>query len=267
MKTIILTFFCFSFFTTYSQFSTYYNVRTTNEVNQKLNISGNINTIDFGNLALANALREKNRLDLLKYTDEKEKELYLSIAKEPLLAFDNGYVVSNKRKDIGGFKKYTENLIVPHKSLFIFSGGGKIENISSNGIKTEIIFFQPEHVDNFKNIDYEAFVKKTLNDMKVGEVNLIENENCFIHKKELERANVYSIKGFQTNFVWEDEFQYTITDRYSSFSEDGNLFMVRVNYYGNKKEVNFEQIEGRRFYFKKLIDKIISFSRISDYKF
>jgi hypothetical protein len=267
MKILLTIVFSLLVINSYSQYSNYYNVYKTVDINQKVSISGNINTIDYGSLALANAQRERNRLESQRYADDKEREISLLIAKDPTLAFDYGHQTNNKTKNLGGFKRYTDHLIIPHKSLFTFAGGGRLENISSDGITTEIICFQTEHLKDAANTDYESFVKEKLDEIKIGEINIIENQKCFVHKKDLGRANVYSNKGFVTNYVWEDDYQYTITDRYSSLSEDGNLFMFRVSYYGNKKEVTFEKLEGRRFYLKRLIDKVVSASSISDYKF
>ena len=39
---------------------------------------------------------------------------------------------------------------------------------------------------------------------------------------------------------------------------------VKVRYYGNKKELTFEQLEGRKYYLKGLIEKIIATARLQD---
>ena len=40
--------------------------------------------------------------------------------------------------------------------------------------------------------------------------------------------------------------------------------MIKVRYYGNKSEVDFEKLEGRRYYLKPLIEKIVSTAKIND---
>ena len=102
--------------------------------------------------------------------------------------------------------------------------------------------------------------------MKVGELNDdAEFGKFFVHKKDVARATVWGFKGFVSTLIWEDDYQYTITDNYSSYTPDNILNFVKVRYYGNKKEVSFEQLEGRRYYLKRLIEKVISTAAIYDY--
>ena len=61
---------------------------------------------------------------------------------------------------------------------------------------------------------------------------------------------------------WLNNYQYTITDNYNAVwkNSDGVWFrsLVKVRYYGDKDDINFEDLEGRRHYLHRLIEKIIS---------
>ena len=69
---------------TFSQYSNYYNVYKSVDVNQKVTVSGNITTIDYGSLASANAMRERNRLENMKIDDQRS----LMIVENPMKAFE-----------------------------------------------------------------------------------------------------------------------------------------------------------------------------------
>lgn len=47
---------------------------------------------------------------------------------------------------------------------------------------------------------------------------------------------------------------------------NGVEFFVKVRYHGDKDEVTFEQLEGRRYYLKGLIEKIIANAKVYDIK-
>ena len=83
------------------------------------------------------------------------------------------------------------------------------------------------------------------------------------------RATVFGFRGFKSTIIWEDNYQYTITDNYNSFDKsigNGIFYSVKVRTYGNKNEVTFEKLEGRRYYLKRLIEKIISTASVTDVK-
>ena len=281
MKQIILLFGILSFFTTRAQYSNYYTVDINQDVNENINVSGNVNvnknitTIDYGQLAIANAQRERNQLENLKYADEREMNISLEIALDPTKAYDYGYQNTFTKKGddakISGFKKFTLSYRIPHKSLFINAGAGRIENVSSEGITTEILFYNPEY--NIKNsvIDIEKDGK--MENFKVGVLNDSQinlGKRIFVHKKALNRATVYGISGFKSTLIWEDEYQYTIADNYVSFNKsigNGVKYFIKVRTYGDKNEVSFEQLEGRRYYLKRLVEKVISTAEAKDMKF
>ncbi|NVN95339.1 MAG: hypothetical protein HXX18_08665 [Bacteroidetes bacterium] len=281
MKHIILLFGVLSFFTTKAQYSNYYSIDINQNVNENIKISGNVNvnknitTIDYGQLSITNAQRERNQLEKLKYNDEREKNISLEIASDPTKAYDYGYQNTFIRKGddakSSGFKKYTNNYRIPHKSLFVNAGKGRFENVSIEGITTEIIIGTPKYNTENKVIDIEKDCKIEV--YKEGVLNDSPSEagkKIFVHKKDLNRATVYGIKGFKATLIWEDEYQIFITDTYKSFDVsigNGVVYSVKVRTYGNKNEVTFEQLEGRRYYLRRLVEKVISTAEVSDMKF
>lgn len=267
MRKLIFGIFLFSSSYSFSQYSNYYNIQKTVDVNQKVSISGNINTIDYGSLAIANAQREKNRLELQKYNDEREKEILLSIAKDPIYAYEYGESVSTKIKEKGNFKKFVWNFTIPHKALFDFIDGGKLINVSVDGITTEINLILPLYDKEGKYVDVEKISK--MENLIVGQLNedVKKGEKIFVHKKDLSKSYVFGVFGFKSTIIWEDDYQFTITDNYRAYSKDGIAYGTKVRYFGNKNETNFEKIEGRRYYMKRLIDKLIANQSIADYKF
>jgi hypothetical protein len=109
-----------------------------------------------------------------------------------------------------------------------------------------------------------------MHDMIVGELNDNSDKGeIFVHKKDVNRATVYGVKGFSGTLIWEDEYQYTITDNYMSLElkDNGIIYFVKVRYYGDKDEVTFEQLEGRKYYLKRLIEKVISTAVVTKTKY
>ena len=101
------------------------------------------NTIDYGQLALANAEKEKNRLANIKYADEKQRLIAIEIAEDPVKAYDYGFPNTWKAKASKlakgfGFRKFVFKHQIPHKSLFTKLEGYNYQNISDNSIITEI---------------------------------------------------------------------------------------------------------------------------------
>lgn len=263
---------------TQAQYSTYYNVDVNQKINANINQNVNINerktitTIDYGALQLANAQREKNRLESIRYANEQERLISLEVASNPVKAYDYGTEVNDQVKGEAakenGFKSYTINYKIPHNSLFVQAGGGRYENVSLEGIKTEIIVYWPQYNKNNKKIDLENLAK--MEDRIEGEHFEEEDGQIFIHKKEINRTTVFGFKGFKSTLIWEDDYQYTINDNFISFNpseKNGVLYLVEVNIYGGKKEVTFEELEGRRYYLRQLIEKVISTAVVYDMKY
>lgn len=284
-------------FKIHSQYSNYYKINSNSNINysSSVNISGKINqfktikSIDYGELAKANALRESNRIELLKIKNEEERIKLLEISKDPSKAFDYGQnksleIYPNIRKDLGLKRemKYV-NFRLPHKYIFddYSSGFGwskrkdglKFINEDNNGIKIELIIHpvigekaavslnkmslieNPEKVLSYQN--YEVGKEFDLN--KDG---ILES---YLHKKEINRTTVSGTKGFVGSLIYEDNYEKVIFDNFiavgissSSKKEYRYLFNVSVRYIGDKQDNSFEELEGRRYYFKRLINKIIS---------
>ena len=270
----------------------------------------------------------------MKYADERERNIIIAIADDPIAAFTygekfNGKVNSFTMKNnqywkATGFKSFYLSRIYPHTSLFTSTGGGRYENISADGITTEIFFQLPHYNKENREIvtytEYKKWMdenqnkqetveskpnrkdyKNSMEYMKVlgkynknkkakllapiinsedqakmhnfivGEVNDDgSNGDIYIHKKDVNRATVCGVKGFVGTLIWEDDYQYTITDNYGAFDStigNGVNYTFKVRTYGDKDEVTFEQIEGRRYYLKRLISKIVSSTVYSNHKY
>ncbi len=271
------------FTTTQGQYSTYYNVdinqRVNANINHNVNVSGNvyeqktITTIDYGALQLANAQREANRLENIKYADEQQRRISLEIASSPVKAYDYGYqntiIVKGKDAKPMGFKNFTLGYRIPNNALFVQAGAGRFENVSIDGVTTEILFSPPFYNKEKIDVDIEKIAK--MENTIIGQLNdNDENGKFFVHKKDINKATVYGIKGFKYSLTFEDDYEYTITDNFQSFDNskgNGIGFFVKVRTYGNKKEVSFEQLEGRRYYLRQLIEKIISTAIIYNMKY
>jgi hypothetical protein len=283
MKTSFLFIALSTFYFAQSQQSSYYSVDVNQTVNsnENINISGNvsvnknISTIDYGKLALANAENERNRLENLKYVDNKKRQISLDIAANPSKAFDYGYqntfTVKGKDAKAYNFKKFTMSYRIPNETLFVSAGSGRFENVSSNDITTEILISAPYYNEENEDIDVEETGK--LKNIQEGAFTTeldINGDKIFVHKKDLNRATVFGHKGFKTTIKWEDDYQYTITDNFTSFNKsegNGVIYYIKVRTYGDKDYVTFEELEGRRYYLKRLIEKVISTAYVTDIKY
>lgn len=284
-----------------AQYSAYYNINKQTSINANINHNINglvlshstqtINTIDYGALALANAQREQNKIEQQKIIDEKQKKMFSDIIAEPVKAYDYGTWTGFKSNDkqlldktlikqyqeITGLKGFGYNFVFP---AHFFTGLSmlKWQNVSSNGVITEISFNLPIYNKNKIEVDYEAtFEKDTLVIVVGKECSAIDNfgkpKKIFYHKKELNLATVFNAPGHKSTYIWEDKYENGITDGYvvyfnnPSFARNGIIAGVTVRYIGDKDDVSFEQLEGRRYYLKGLIDKIVSTARIQDLEF
>lgn len=291
MKTIILLFLILVTTSSYSQqYSTYYSTKDI-KADVNVNVSGEvyqyktITTIDYGALQLANAQRERNRLEELKFTDDRQRRIAKEITEDVLKAYEYGTEQSSEQKrnereerkkqeEITGFKNFTLSYVAPHTFLFSWIGGGKFQNISKDGITTELIIYSPTYKKIKMEGDMESLMDSMMAKITVGqETEEIDKygkkHKIYFHKKELNRATVFGIKGYKLSAIWEDRFEYGITDAYKSLNQNignGYTMSAKVRYYGDKKEVTFEQLEGRRFYLNQLIQKIISTATVSNEK-
>lgn len=96
---------------------------------------------------------------------------------------------------------------------------------------------------------------------KVGEVERFEDENKFTHKTEMGTATVYGNKGYRATWIYESEFNYVVKDNYYAFN-NGIMYTCGVRYTVEKARGNFEDLEGRRFYLRRLCEEIIATSRL-----
>jgi hypothetical protein len=273
----------------YSQYSTYYGTGLINnkQANANINLTSKstITSIDYGSLALANAEREKTRLQSLQYANELEKQRALEIAINPMKAFDYGS--DNKwdlKKDMAktfGYKKLTWYHKIPHNSLFTqFSGervGYNYRNVSEDNIVTEMTLEPVLNINGLENgPDKDTiinFFKSLLENPEEYSKYNSEDRNFivgtffidkyFLHKKELKRANVYGIDGFKATLIYEDDYELVIKD-YFNASINGKILRASVKYKGAKGEVTFEQLEGRRYYLKRLCEQIIATTSFPD---
>lgn len=263
------------------QYSKYYidqninqNVNLNGQVNQNVNITTNenktIRTIDYGALAMANAAAEKNRLERMQYADAKLEKISLEIAADPAKAFEYGSDQVFKMKgDQAAMSKLSSCDVqykAPHELLFHNSGNGRFENMSGDGISTEIIMYSPNYNFYGDTVDIEKIAK--LEGVVVGEV--FPGTKNFIHKKDIARATVYGLRGFKSSLIWEDEYEYVITDNYVAFDpaiKNGVAYCITVRTHANKTDASFEQLEGRRYYFRRLVDLIASTSMAGNFKF
>ena len=91
-----------------------------------------------------------------------------------------------------------------------------------------------------------------------------DGDSAYCHKKEAVKRLVYGHKGYRYSLIWEDDYEMCITDNYESSSE-GVTFFVKVRYKADKgADITFEDLEGRRFYLSKFIDKTIATRKISN---
>lgn len=282
MKKIIYLFFCFPIIAS-AQYSNYYeisskskinaNVTVNANINKNVNVTGTVSTIDYGALAIANAKREANRILSQQYANQRAKDEAIAIANDPSKAYDygidNAHKFDRKSKKLLGWDRKMKYMYhkIPNSSLFVKAGGGyTYENTSLDGVKTEIIIYgvitlkkwretQPNFNGNFEEI-YEY------KDFKVGEINDLGNgSKSMLHKKDIKRANIGGNSGFRGALIWEDKYEKCITDNYGSFelkNKETYIYGAKVRYKGDVDEVSFEQLEGRRYYFKALIDKMLS---------
>lgn len=280
-----------------AQYSNYYKVDADVNINKKVDVSGEVNvnktvkTIDYGALAQANAISERNRLNRMKFENEKAKEAVQAIIANPLAAFDYGQrgtikiPTDVKRYGIKdgynwGYKKFEWSFTAPHNYLFqVVQAQGlgfSFQNISENKIRTTFdlwgqfdvqgINSNKKKVRNYdQRADFYNEITSLLDPDKLRSNVLSEKNDAgkvidgqYVHKVEVSRTSVCGCDGFRSTKVLEDEFEKLIVDRYRC--SDGKRFFYAIAKYRANNDVSFEEIEGRRFYLMTLIDKVVSTS-------
>ncbi|PHQ30970.1 hypothetical protein [Leeuwenhoekiella nanhaiensis] len=278
MKISILLFTILSCFDLNAQYSGYYTINAN--INKNINVNGSVSeyktikTIDYGALEIANAQNELNRLENLKYRDLRLKEIAIEISNNPLKAYEYGTLQSissntwdrNLLKDVRkkyGIKEFRIDYVVPNPQIFNVVSIHRLQSVSIEGINTDIIFYLPNYNSDNKEINS---AQKEYEEVIVGkETEAIDDQNnsikIFIHMKDLNRSTIYGFKGYKMTIAWEDAFEKGITDNYTFIdnnSGNGLSYFIKVRHYGDKDTIDFEKIEGRRYYLQPLIDKIIS---------
>ena len=264
-----------------AQYSNYYqvnskvdaNVNVNANINKNVNVTGTVTTIDYGALASANAQREANRISRQQYANQRAKDAAIAIANDPSKAYDygrdNNWKLDSKAKKNLGWDRKMKYMYhkIPNSSLFVKIGDGyTYENTSSDGVKTEIIIYSVRTLKNIRetNPNYKPNFEEIYEnkDFKVGETNdLGGSGDSMLHKKDVKRANIGGNSGFRGTLIWEDKYEKCITDNYGSIAfknKETYIFGAKVRFKGDVDEISFEQLEGRRYYFKALIDKMLS---------
>ena len=250
-----------------------HNVKNNVRVSGHVSSTQYVRITDYGKLALAEAERERTRLDAIKFDHQKDKEIANEIIVDPSKAYDYGtFLAPFKLKRINGFKRVTYNLILPHASLFNQIDGAEdllFQNISSNYVTTNIIVKDPVKLSEKLERDFctmlvsacKSIISNTEEYAKAD--NIIEGKqyeisdtwNCEtygvvqLHKKDVSKARLFGVNGFLQTLVYEDEYEIIIRDNYYA-SDDGIAFLSYVEYKGDKNQVTFEDLESRRYYFK-----------------
>lgn len=272
---------------TYAQtYSSYYGHV---DVNQKVEIDATVDktikTIDYGALAAANAQKEANRLNKLKYTDARDAQRAKEIAEDPFLAFTYG----TKWKHIFGrldsflnlrYNGHSGRRVVwsftkPNKILFseIYLGAfrntspdGEIECVISVGTTMSYKLYKKEFPEwNPVEVTSARELTDYMNEeYKVGALKRIEGEQCFIHKNDLSRATVYGYNGYLSTIAYESDFEMVIMDNYTAFN-NGIVYYCVVQYKVDKAVGDFEDLEGRRHYLKRLGEQIVATAQFNYY--
>lgn len=295
MKAIFLFSTCLFSLSAVGQYSNFYtidqnvnhsgSVTVNSNINKNVNVSGNvrktITTIDYGALAQANALKEQNRLKSMQYSDDRQRNQALEIASDPLKAFtygvDNNWVADKKASKAKGLKKFTYYHKIPNKALFTVMSGYEYRNEDSDGVITELklenFFYAKPNSEEYTKFgffgDTEGYVKRFESNLTVGSV--IEDEGSskgyYTHKVEISKARVFGQEGFLYTWIYENDYEIVIKDNYYALTSSGFFLHAGVRYRGNKNDVDFTQLEGRRHYMKRLCNQTIATALIKDIKF
>lgn len=272
MKFIFLSLTFFLSLPAISQYSTYYG---THNLNANINVSGFVNktirTIDYGALENANAQKEANRLKLLQFNSELEKQQSLEIAINPLKAYDYGRDINHSLNGKPfGFRKLDLFIREPHKSLFTNIGFiGKYRNVSDKNIVTEISMMplvNPVAMDIVEDKDMYLRILDNVEEYQkmkqfnIGQIytdKLYFPNKSFLHKKELKKASIFGIDGYKSTLIYENDYENIIDETYIAVY-NGIIYWASVMYKGDKEEVSFEDLEGRRYYLKKFCEQTIA---------
>ena len=115
-----------------------------------------------------------------------------------------------------------------------------------------------DSLDNFGAIldpkDWNASYDTSINTKVPG----VDGDSIFVHKTSSQKRTVYGHPGFRHTLIWEDDYNICITDNYISLY-DGTISTVKVRYKADKSSnLTFEDLEGRRFYLIRFVDRHIA---------
>lgn len=230
--------------------------------------SAHISTISWDSLYIANLRMEK---ELLAGRDSLPSELRARMVTHPEIRFESDYYLyeeyEGEEAQEFGFRKFTLEYLAPEEEFF--SGKGRsFRNISPDGVLTEIDIFLPVRDSEWTESDLMEYVERA--EYYPGQVYMSEEEYMFVHRREvLEGAWFYQQTGYRTTLRWEDFGKVAISDYYAAQNEiDGEptLYFVDVTFSGDKQNLSFEQLEGRRYYLRAFINELISSLQISGVK-
>jgi hypothetical protein len=216
----------------------------------------------------------------MKYADVSQKNQAIEIALNPQKAFnygtDTNYIIQDKKTSrmLGfsvGTKIYHK---IPNAALFVDNKIWNYINETDDGVVTELEIIAPSYYAGT-----ETFFKKTKKEREQLHKNMqtyIENfttQNLpivgekteggqFTHKAYINKAKVWGNQGIVFTWYFEDDNKYVIKDNFRFISPKGVAFSAGVRYKGDKDEVTFEMLEGRRSYLKKLCEQIIATARL-----
>ena len=226
------------------------------------------------------ATRERNRIESLKIANEKERQALIEIASNPSKAFDYGrdntWIATRKDASTYGFKKFTHIHRVPHQSVFVRTNGFNYQNISDDYITTEIELFPPIKPGAIKDKNMKEQIKKAFSGIFTNVEEYVkypqfvvgkysDEYKFFVHNKDINKTKIFGVNGFRGTLITENDYEYTIKDNYYAVI-NGVILRAGVRFKGDKDEVTFEQLEGRRYYLRKLVEQIISTQKFKDVK-
>ena len=269
----------------YSSFYGAHNVNSNVTIKQNINVSGKvktestIHTIDYGALAQANALQEANRLKRKQYNDQRAKQIGIDIANNPIIAYKYGRPALHQTLrswaiNRGIRPKYGVFFIAPNAAIFDRLEYNQFRNVSSSGVTAEFsielpykylsMITNPKVKEIWSEEQLENFKLRENNPREVALPSWMEKGSDYtwgyLHDIELYTANIYGSDGFRGTIKYEDEFNIYIEDTYVAALKSGlyGSGKIIVSYKGDKRSSTFEELEGRRYYLKPLIEKTIA---------
>jgi hypothetical protein len=271
-----------------AQYTNYYkvdvNTRVSGEITHNVNSTNTttIKTIDYGQLALANATEERNRLASQKYSDQRSREIVMSIGDNPVNSFNHGKKMTFVKRGgnlakaaLGvtvthgsipkkllkqrGLRSANMSLVELHKSLFLLSGM-EMENLSYKDVLTQYHYVFPiyppkaaEEVGYFKKItDSEAKAKELLGEVETEVESL---GGAYLHKHEVKLCKVSGVDGHVGISYYEDDYRYVIKENYYAVDTRGIVYGFAARFSIDKDYGTFEDLEGRRYYLRRLTRK------------